>query len=363
LSSIPAPRALLLLVVALAVAGCEPAPGSRGSAGASPAPSQAVAPADFVEATPQMRNPGASLTGTGWKPLDPAVSYLLGPHFSVALAATATAGELAAQDLDDSGLPLTGVQPEQGLRAAPGHEFLLVRGGKGAYATYPEGSYAHYTLVVDGHAQPFDGRFGGENSLLMASVPAGSPVRLEIADADRTQSIDLRTGAVGTVVASEHPQRVASVEDLADIYVAGAPNKPVDQQIAFYSLDVKMRLMGWETSHGWAPEGQAWLVVTVKSSMLLDGEIKLDLGKSLLLRTGAGKAVPLSGVLDIRISISDDGASSTQAVAVPATTTSVSVTLTTHGTPLTSSGQRADTVRMSSSHTHATLTLAPETAR
>jgi hypothetical protein len=362
-TSIPVRRALCLLT-ALALTGCGAATTPHRALGGSsaPSPSASVAAADFVSATSQMRDRGTPLVSSGVRTLDPAVSYLSGPHFGVALASTATTNELTWADLVHSGLSTAKLPENQPLHAAPGHELLVVVGGRGAYPTYPDSSAASYAVVVDGRSLPFEGPFGGPDSVLVASVPTGSPARLEVTDSGRTQSIDLRTGAPGAVVAAEHPRRLAKVEDFTDLYVAGAPNKPVDQQLPFYSLDITVRLVGWETSHGWAPDGQAWLVLKLSSSMLLGGEVKLDLAKSLTVRTGAGKPVVLTGVLDVKYSPMGNGASSTQAVAVPAGTTSVSMALSTHGAILTGDGQPAASVRLPSSHSRATLTLAPETA-
>ncbi len=364
MTTISARRALCLLLAAVALTGCgaTASPHSAPSGSSVPSPSATVAAADFVSASSQMRDRGATLVSTGVRTLDPTVSYLSGPHFGVALASTATTDELTWQDLVHSGLSTAHLARDQTLRAAPGHELLVVRGGRGAYPTYPDSSTASYAVVVDGRSLPFDGPFGGPDSVLVASVPTGSPARLEVTDSGRIQSIDLRTGAPGAVVAAEHPRRLAKVEDFTDLYVAGAPNKPVDQQLPFYTLDITVRLVGWETSHGWAPDGQAWLVLKLSSSELLGGEVKLDLAKSLTVRTGAGKPVPLTGVLDIKYSPMGNGASSTQAVAVPAGTTSVSLALSTHGAILTGDGQPAASVRLPSSHSRATLTLAPETA-
>ncbi len=372
MTSARVPRPLSVLLVALtaaaALAACGPAAATDPAAGdASPTASAgAVADARFV-ATGHARTARAALDSLHWSSFDPAAAYLRGPHFALRLAGVATVPELSPELLDACGITAvqlpdgTKLPAGQGLRAAPGAEFLLTRAVNAGFSHFSDNTPAGFAVVVDGASRPLAATSLGADQIVLASVPIGSKVQLAVADAQRTQTIDLRTGTAGGRVPLEYPERGAGVSSLGDLFLPEVSAAQADQAMAGYTLDVTVTLLPWTPEKGWAPAGHGWLEVAVSSVLTVRGEVKLDLGRSLTLRTTGGHTVPLTGTLDIKTAgeMIKEGPSLTEAVDVPADTTGLTVTLFTHGAVLTTGGKPGDYRRYANKHSTATLTLAP----
>ncbi len=350
----------VLAALGLVAGGCTAA-GSHPTGGPASA-SVTVADAQFLVASGGPAEDHAALDALTWTRFDPAAAYLRGPHFALRVAGSATVGELTPELLTASGLyrvtladgsPLPTGQP---LRAATGQEFLLIRLTDAGFPHF-HGVNPSYTLVVAGQPRAVREQYLSGGAVLVASVPAGSPVTLAVDDKQRVQSVDLRTGVAADRVPLEYPERGGKVDSLGDIFDPRITAAKADDGLPYFSVDVNATLLPWTEAKGWAPAGRGWLELVVQATLLIGCHVKLDLGRSLTIRAG-GKAVPVSGTLDLKGTYLGSD-SVTVAVDVPAGTTSLTVSLSTHATVTTTDGQPAAYVRYANKNSAATLTLAP----
>jgi hypothetical protein len=343
---------LFVMLVALLGAGsaCErggKTPTSSASGSGSAAPAGSVAPAGYLKVTASRMRPIPGATTL------PATAVLGGPDFAVYLSETATVDHLDADWLRAARLAEDTTGP---LRAAEGQELLLVRLSDipALRGSRPVGVWkdVQASVVVAGTPRRLADAQADE-AVLVAAVPKGAPAQLTVSDQGRTQSVDLRTGAVGPGAIREYT--LPPVKGGVDYYTAARPSPSFPGST---KVEVSATLRSYSSSGGWAPRGRTWLTVAVEVTLSGPEKIagELDLASSLRLRSGgkmlrvpAGKAeVAQQGLLEFV-------ASGSVAIAVPANLRSVTVSCTPNGR-LTYDG-RPLTYRAVGS-TSATLTLA-----
>jgi hypothetical protein len=130
-------------------------------------------------------------------------AFLVGPHLAIAFSGWAVATELTGEKLQSVGVVLQDLSGSpvgaRDLRAPEGHELFMVDAANSE--TLPisrndPGNAVSFALVVDGVSRPLGNALFAYNlrDALVTVVPVGAQVRLEVTDAGRTQSLDLRTG-------------------------------------------------------------------------------------------------------------------------------------------------------------------------
>lgn len=118
----------------------------------------------------------------------------------------------------------------------------------------------------------------------MVEVPHGVHPTLQVTDAGRAQSLDLRTGAVAGALAGYRPYRTsASTLD----GVSGADT---------VSASVTASLDPYRDGPGWAPAGSVWLTVTVRVLVQGDRPVTVD-GSAFTVTgpTGPTGPIPITG--------------------------------------------------------------------
>jgi hypothetical protein len=127
---------------------------------------------------------------------------------------------------------------------------------------------------------------------LLAVVPVGAQVRLDMTDEGRTQSLDLRTGRRTNAAAAFYPLRAATASP-SEVW------RGRDRTSTTVNAGITAQLTPWTEDKGWAPVGRAWLTgkvsVTASSVKFPDlstavpspTAIRVDLGRDLRF-TGAG---------------------------------------------------------------------------
>jgi hypothetical protein len=277
-----------------------------------------VAPADYAEVTPVVRMdpiPGATKL--------PATAVLGGPDFAVHLAETATVDHLDAEWLRRARLAADSAGP---LRAAPGQELLLVRLSDIAALRdrRPAGVWndVQASIVVAGKPRRLANPQAGD-AVLVAAVPKDAPVQLTVIDQGRTQSIDLRTGAVGPGAIREYtlPPMKGAVE--YDLLVRPSPFFP-----SATDLELSAILRPYDARSGWAPPGRAWLTMSIKLRLSGPETIAGDLDRAASLRLrSSGKAlrVPAGKAEVSQENLIEFAASDSFVTSVPAGLRSVTV--------------------------------------
>ena len=244
-------------------------------------PSLPRAEAGLFEAAP------GSLGGLGSVGTTPADGRLITPHSAQQVTATWTTRTVQ---------PRYDFPVEEQSRAAEGEEFLLVdltaRDLTSPYS--PEGAEVAMAVVVDGTPRPVE-LYGGYSDTtdeylqpdahLFLSVPVGAPVLLSVTDAERTASIDLRTGervADEGTLAGEAYYRPRSDQLAGEASAPGvltsAEFQPLpctvtiswDDERAFFSTQP------WTPSQGWAPAGRIWGQAQLAVEFDLDLLVALD---------------------------------------------------------------------------------------
>lgn len=240
-------------------------------------------PADYVAVLPASHALGRKL---------PDERGLTGPHFTLRITHTNVTSKLdevavSALDLD---------QPHA---AAPDHQFVLAHFGtpESAKARWrsEQSATVSYSLAIDGRKVELP-RAPVENHVLIASVPKGAPVYLEVTDEDRTQSVNLRDGSPGRdVIAAYNPvrgRRLAATHTFQGPVVTGRSSgiATIMTRLQDAALDP------YHPDHGWAPQGRAWLQIDVHAAanyvaspgaVFLGGEFVIDPAAAFTL-TGEG---------------------------------------------------------------------------
>jgi hypothetical protein len=179
------------------------------------------------------------------------------PHLAFDVEWTVVAGELTMRAFGLSGRS----------RAAPGQELVAVGFGNPVESPYEEDKKEPVTVTVlageretklDRTTMPFSG--GG----LLVSVQAGAPVTLQVADAGRTFTYDLRAGKRGpdAVALFQQPGRRGKI----DGSYTGTGRLTYRSDARSLKVDISFRgwyLTPWLPSSGWAADGRAWLLLTV----------------------------------------------------------------------------------------------------
>jgi hypothetical protein len=286
----------LALVV---LSGCNTTnhPGGSSSAGPSGGPTTVVA-ADFIgygqgqiaqlglKAT-RARRAKASIVGLG---------YALA-IFELGSGRTLTSA-LALSDIRGGELP----KGTSSRGAAEGHEFVAVSlttvgvQGDNPLLKATDAQPREELSVKVGDRQPVALGRRHSDGLLVVSAPVGAPVTLIAADV-RPQSLDLRAGVRVDEVAMFYPalpkQGAGSGPGLTFTtapFLIGTWIGPVEVTPA-------------TQQHGWAPAGQAWLVVPIQvvvtqqacDDVCAPRSMTLDIGKSVKITSGAQQYTLRSG--------------------------------------------------------------------
>jgi hypothetical protein len=317
--------------------------------------------ADGVALQGDIRDSRTDTTQLSWTPFDARQAYLLGPHFKLALGAVATVGSLSAAQFSALGLFVVDLPHGSPLRAAPGDELVIVRAAEGP--AFPSidlsGQVDGVHLVVNGEQGKRLPQVGlsSKSQVLVISVPRDATLELAVADAGRTQTINLRTGATTDAEPLLHPPLSGGVE-LQDIIHISSPSGITPPGKGAYSvLRVSADLRPWLPEKGWAAPGRAWLDVQLDADVLADVEIQLDLAHCLALRTDAGLALPFTGTADSRF-ITSAPDEVRQVFDVPAGTRSLSAALVTRGT-VTANGKTASWQRYPDPKSAGKISLVP----
>jgi hypothetical protein len=189
--------------------------------------------------------------------LDPKQAGLKGPDATVAFTRTGTVTSLSRQLLQRMGLPTAKGE----MAAGPGREVLLLVGADAGDVDLVDDGVSSYDmyLLIDGEQRdvPTDLKPDG---LMYVNVPIGSTVLLVLADRDRVQSLNLRTGKrLDNAIAGYYPLRRATAK--AD------------------GLTVRTCLPPFAEGKGWAPDGRLWLVVQLEGSAAKQATVRGPAGE------------------------------------------------------------------------------------
>jgi hypothetical protein len=266
------PVVALCLAVGLLIAGCD----SSTDATQSPLATLPAAPSASVQeltldsynaADPPLDESG----GLTVRQFPSGSAVLRGPHYGLGIAWVATGPGYSAQ-FD----PL--LRPFTGMRAADGDQLMMIlidpafTGGQWKPSSGPNSPVAE--LILDGHAHVLtkaplaspDLPMPQHGVLLTFSVRPNAPVELQVGDAGRTQTINVRTGMraadaiPGYYRATE--QQIKLDRPLpAGITVRGTPY-PLSLGVSDATLTgttPPALLAPWTPDQGWAAPGHAWL--------------------------------------------------------------------------------------------------------
>ncbi|GAB2588412.1 hypothetical protein Aab01nite_43160 [Paractinoplanes abujensis] len=230
-------------------------------------------------------------------------AYLVSPHQTIAFARWAVVPELTSDQLTAAGLEIRGRDSfpvaDQQLRAPEGHELFIVDAenpGTIPVSQKDQMTKVGFALVVGGQRRDLGNSLFSYHlrDALLAVVPAGAEVRLDLTDEGRTQSLDLRTGRRINAAAAFYPVREGSAGPSERWRYRGSTYTSI-------SASLHAKLSPWTEEKGWAPAGRAWLTgkvtITVSSIKLPDtskavrtpAAIQVDLGRDLRL---SGSGVP-----------------------------------------------------------------------
>ncbi|MGW0433667.1 hypothetical protein ACWDV4_14160 [Micromonospora sp. NPDC003197] len=254
----------LAMTTTVLVAGC--GKGDSGGDRATPTPTQpsVSAPAEFIGYG------RGKLERLGLTPTVPesSKSLIVGLGYGLSIDALAVSPTLTpAMVLTDAraSSSATGSITAGGktVQAAAGHEFVVVQLGSGlmipgySLLKAPDEEASREKLSVKvGDRQPV--ALGGPrvSELLVVSAPVGAPVTVTAADG-RPQSLDLRTGQRINEIAGLYPALPKQSATTGPGFSFRTPPFGINTRIA------QVQLTPAEYSLGWAPAGQAWLIVPI----------------------------------------------------------------------------------------------------
>lgn len=292
----------LAMTTMVLLAGCgQDDPGGKR---ATPTPTQpsVSAPADFIG---YGRGKLARLGVTPTTP-DAAKSSIVGLGYSLSVAALAVSPTLipvmTLTDARASSSPNGSITAGgKTVQAAAGHEFVVVQLGKGPLpseysllrAPDDEGNREKLSVRV-GDGQPV--ALGGPrvSELLVVSAPVGAPVTVTAADG-RPQSLDLRTGQRINEIVGLYPTLPKQAGTSGPSFSFRTPPFGINTRIA------QVQLTPAEYDLGWAPAGQAWLIVPITLTVANCGQgcdpksVVLDTAKSAQLDDGARRYTARQG--------------------------------------------------------------------
>ncbi|KHD73561.1 hypothetical protein MB27_34110 [Actinoplanes utahensis] len=217
---------------------------------------------------------------------------LNGPTHRVHVVETATANLLG-----DDFLPWfkTDANPEPVGPATtfPGNEFLFVRlsgvAGETHHVMFPSPLIEDKRVRIQVGDQTRDmPQVIGAEALLLMVVPTGAPVRLQVTEAGRSSSMDLRTGepdAAGAAAGAGSRKGEAEW----DVY-GQYPGDAIGSQV-----NVKATVTLDSFDGTWAPPGRMWLRIGLKLSYWSWRDLggKLDAARSIRVEVG-GRAVDVA---------------------------------------------------------------------
>jgi hypothetical protein len=253
---------------------------------------------------------------------------LVGPHSSLLLGGEATVTAVDGAQACALGLP----RPQ---RAAAGHQLLLVldvlNNAGGPDPGLPEcqsgnppaacNNYDEPTIVIGGHSTGLPLVVGAGN-VLVVSVPDGAPAELQMNDGGRAQDIDLRTGLRTSEASSLYypvPQQTLNPNltwswNIPNIpalkWWAGEGSGPALSDADLTVGNGTALLAPYVDSPGWAPPGQAWLLMSFQLALQTPGNIVLNVPSSFTLMLPDGATVPASGTATNNSGSSDQGTAS-----------------------------------------------------
>jgi hypothetical protein len=305
------------VVVLLLAAGCDGTKGATGAAAtaaASPSASASAAPPvpdSYAEVltTRHARDLGAAGIGNG-RPFDPAAAWLRGPHFAFALAESA-----GVSWVTDKAAAQFGMAGNRGVRPGDGRELLVARFAAAPLPVPYDGGNPVAEVVVGAERRGLKGAVHA-GTVIAVSVPVGAAASLSVTDEGRTQSVDLRTGAVSGRIdgyAEDFRDRVSGMGGWID--APGIGKTPV-------SLSLELKLTPFVPGRGWAAAGRSWLAYTATASLLdVDLSCTVDLSRGLTF-SGSGFRAAGAGTASARPFPGSNAASpvesAEQAIDVPA---------------------------------------------
>jgi hypothetical protein len=197
-----------------------------------------------------------------------------GPHFVMRfdqVLVTEAIDEILAHELGEPGP----------FRAATGHEFVAARVASDPTlrVRWSDKAAVSYRIVVGQRVIELDSPPEG-NDILFLSVPRGARPLLEVTDAGRAQTFDLRSGRRAKVETLLYPIRTASlpprVYDEAGIVAYGGARQGVRVQIL--SPGGTATLEPYLPGLGWARRGRAWLLLTPLSPLVIEERLSSSSG-------------------------------------------------------------------------------------
>jgi len=196
------------------------------------------------------------------------------------------------------GMARSGVEK---ISAGPGRELLLAVSGDGVSseeAFRGEPADASVTVRIAGAELPVPElpTHTTSGAVLVLNIPASSDPEIALTDLGKTQTASLRTGERGGHdAAAYYPFRSGA----ATLFSPGLGITTPPAQAYITRLDITAALGAYDADRGWAPPGQAWLLLSIESSGssqpsdTTGWQVDLDLSKHL---TVAGKGLPTTRV-------------------------------------------------------------------
>lgn len=226
-------------------------------------------------------------------------ALLVSPHDAIEFSRWAVTPELTDEQFANSDVRLDDIQglPAQvdGRRAPKGHELFIVDAGNPTTVPISNDDALNktaFTLVVGGESRPLGHSLFAFNTrnALMAVIPKGADVRLDMTDEGRTQSLNLRTGMRTNAAAAFYPMRETVV----------SPTEAGRSKTGIYTLvdaQVVATLTPWTKEKGWAPVGRAWLTgkVSVTTSSAKRSKPTEPIQTPVAIRADLGKDLRVSG--------------------------------------------------------------------
>jgi hypothetical protein len=266
------------VAVLLLAAGC------GGTGGATGAPSPGPSPSASASTTPPVPDSYAEVLTTRYgqdlgavgignaHQFDAAAAWLRGPHVAVALAESA-----AVSWVTDKAAAQFRMAGGHGVRPGAGRELLVARFAKASLPVPYDGGNPVAEVVVGAEHRSLAGAVN-PGTVIAVSVPVGAAASLSVTDEGRTQSVDLRTGAVSGRIDGYAEDLYDGISGMGGwINAPGIGKTPI-------SLSLELKLAPFVPGRGWAAAGRAWLTYTATASLLdVDLSCTVDLSRGLTL--------------------------------------------------------------------------------